>query len=257
MHAPPKETLISIETDGGERVSGYLRDAATGPVGVFVHGFRSSCQGERSITLARHAAARDYPWLRFDLRGHGASDGKFADFRLSHAVTDLEAVLNWLGDREIVLVGSSMGGWLAVLAALQHPHQVRGLLLIAPAFNFIQYYFGALPAAELATWRKNGSRVFRDLYSGESFSLEFGIVEDAMRYDVLNAPVRLRCPVDVLHGERDEVIPAAVSREFCRLVSAPHMEVTIVPGGDHCLSEAAPMMCRRVDRLWERTKVLL
>jgi pimeloyl-ACP methyl ester carboxylesterase len=128
--------------------------------GVFLHGFRSDCDGSKAIALAQHAEHRGYSWVRFDLSGHGRSDGDFTTFTITDAVRDVLAVLEALAPRPVVLVGSSLGGWLSVLAAQHAPQQVRAMLLIAPAFNFVQNFLAALPAEELRRWARQGIRRF-------------------------------------------------------------------------------------------------
>jgi abhydrolase domain-containing protein 10 len=245
------ERPVEIVSPAGYPLRGYLRDG-DGAVGMFVHGFRSHCGGEKALAFARHAAVRDYPWLRFDLGGHGASGGEFSRFRLSALLADLEAVLDFVGERPVVLAGSSMGGWLATLAALRRPRQVAGLLLIAPAFNFIQNRFGALPPDMLARWREAGSLSFEDPYGGEPFRLEYGVIDDAARHDVLEPPPVLGCPVRILHGERDEAVPLATSREFVARARAQSITLTVVPDGDHRLNAAIPLMTAAVDELWQQ-----
>jgi pimeloyl-ACP methyl ester carboxylesterase len=244
------ERPVELASPAGYRLRGYMRDGE-GAVGVFVHGFRSHCGGEKSLALARHAADRGYPWLRVDLGGHGASGGEFSRFRLSALLADLEAVLDFLGERPVVLVGSSMGGWLSALAALRRPEQVAGLLLIAPAFNFIQNRFGALPADMLARWEQQGAWTFDDPYGGDPIALEHGIVADAADHDVLEPAPRLACPVRILHGERDEVVPVSVSREFVARARAPSITLTVVPDGDHRLGAAIPLMAAAVDEFFQ------
>jgi abhydrolase domain-containing protein 10 len=246
------ERPLEIASPAGYRLRGYLRDGE-GAVGVFVHGFRSHCGGDKALGLAGHAADRGYPWLRFDLGGHGASGGEFDAFRLSALLADLEAVLDFLGGRPVVLAGSSMGGWLATLAALRRPRQVAGLLLIAPAFNFIRNRFGTLLAPFLARWQEEGTMTFDDPYGGEPFRLDHDIIADAEGLDVLEPAPRLSCPVRILHGEHDEVVPVSVSREFVARARAPSLTLTVIPGGDHRLNTAIPLMATAVDELWRQT----
>lgn len=249
MSTLPEERPFVV-THAGRTLRGHLRDAP-GPVGLFLHGFASHAAGNKSLALARHAAQRGYAWLRMDLSGHGESDGAFQDFRLSTLLADVEAILASLSDRPVLLVGSSMGGWLAVLAALRRPRQVCGLVLIAPAFNFIQTHFGALPPAELAGWEHAGWRDFEDRYEGVGYRLHHDVLADAAPFDVLAAPVALACPMILIHGEHDESVPLALSEAFERHAQAPYKELHVIAGGDHRLNAGIPLMCQAVDALWE------
>ena len=239
-----------VVTRAGCSLRGHWHDAP-GPVGVFLHGFASTADGSKSQALARHARARGYAWLRVDLSGHGRSDGCFDDFKLSALLADVEAILDVLADRPAILVGSSMGGWLAALAALRRPRQVRGLVLIAPAFNFIQSHFGALPAEELAAWQRAGWREFEDRYEGTHYRLHHDVLADAAPFDIFAKPAVLACPVILIHGERDEAVPLALVEAFERHAQAPYKELHVVAGGDHRLNAGIPLMRQAVDALWE------
>jgi len=244
------DQTVTIRVPGGERLRGRFFDRP-GPVGVFVHGFRSSIAGVKSQAFAEHAVLRDRAWLRVDLRGHGDSDGSFSDFRLSRALSDLDSILSWLGPRRVVLVGSSMGGWLSALAAQRRPGSVAGMLLIAPALNFIRDHLGSMPPARLEAWQAAGRREFTDLYDGSRYSLDYAVLADAEPLDVLrdHAP-RFDCAVEMVHGERDEVVPLEVSRRLLRWLRPGQGRLSVVAGADHRVSEAVPLMRDRLDALW-------
>lgn len=227
--------------------------AASDVIGVYVHGFRSDCDGAKSLALARHAQQQGYAWLRFDLGGHGASAGRFGDFRLSHLLADLNAALAALPQRRIVLVGSSMGAWLAVLAARQWPQRIAALVLLAPGFNFLQRLFAAMTLAAQRQWQSAGIHRFASHYDANTYELEFAAVADADAHDVLSEPVDLPCPVHIIHGEQDEVVPIAISENFFAKLRAPHRKFTRVPAGDHRLTDAEATILAAVDRLWPRS----
>lgn len=241
----------ALTLDDGVVLRGRLHDAGEkGPIGLFLHGFRSNIEGRKASSLAAHAALCGRPWLAFDLRGHGSSGGDHpAALKLSTLLTDLDAALARLKPRPVMLVGSSLGGWLAVRVAQRHPEQVRALLLVAPAFNFIQQYFGTLPEAEQQHWARTGTHRFDDPYSGESYVLDHTVLTDAYRHDVFAERGTLLCPMIVVHGDRDEQVPLAQSRRFVDQV-APHAELIVVTGGDHRLALGIPQLLQAFDRLW-------
>ncbi len=246
-----EQALRIVLPHGGGVVRGWQLTRETGPVGVFVHGFRANCDGEKARGLVAHAVRRGYGWIRFDQRGRGRSDGDFHDFTVSRGLTDLHAVLDTVAERPVVLVGSSLGGLLALHAARARRSQVRGLLLIAPALQFVARHFDVLPTAELEAWRRSDSREFVDLYEGGSYTLGYEFYSDAQHYRA-NGPSPLDCPVEILHGERDEVVPAADSLEFAASLQAPRIRTEIVPRGDHRLNHVIPLLCRRLDALWPK-----
>jgi pimeloyl-ACP methyl ester carboxylesterase len=247
MPCAPDEAALQLSGTAGVELRGCLAERG-GALGMFAHGFRSDAAGTKSLAFADHARRRRYSWLRADLRGHGRSGGAFGSFRLSELLGDLIAYLDRFPDRPAVLVGSSMGGWLATLAAERRP-QVRALVLLAPAFNFVQDQLARLPDGELAAWKRDGRRRFTD-DAGSDYELEYGVLEDALPLDCLHRPVRLDCPVRVLHGALDRVVPVSVSRAFAEVCRAPSFELREIADGDHRLHAALPLACAALDELW-------
>lgn len=223
------------------------------------------------MALVRHAKRRGCAWLRFDLSGHGASAGRFSDFRISRALADVEAALGTVprtypsghtgadSDAPIVLVGSSLGAWLAVLAARRQPERIAGLVLLAPGFNFLQRQFAAMAPATQAQWRSTGTFRFASHYDESNYELAYAAVTDAALHDVLSEPLELRCPVHIVHGDADEIVPIAVSERFLAKLSqppdSPPVIFTRVPGGDHRLTGADAQITRAVDAVWPRATV--
>ncbi len=248
-----KKYAFEILSTDGVRIGGEYYDTHCGPVGVFVHGFRSEMAGQKSTALARDAQRRRRSWLRFDLRGHGRSEGKFESFRVSAALDDLLAVLDMVAARPVILVGSSLGGWLAALAATMRPEQIAGMLLIAPAFNFVQMIYGALSDAELQAWRKRGLREFEDRYGGAPFALQYDVLADAMAFDVFKSPGTIQCAVRIVHGADDDVVPYHVSERFVEETGVSDIRLEVVPGVGHRLNKQIPRMQHYVDELWNKT----
>jgi len=158
MHERP----FSLDPAPGCRLRGNILDFGTEPVGVFLHGFRSDSRGEKAESLLRHAKSRRYSWVRFDFSGHGRSDGVLSEFSITDALRDVSAVLEMFAPRPAILVGSSLGGWLAELAAQRTPDRVKAMLLIAPAFNFMQNFLAGLDTGKLNRWRRDGIQDFTD-----------------------------------------------------------------------------------------------
>lgn len=246
-----QEQELLIPTAHGVTLRGRFHDAGTHGVAIYVHGFRSDARGNKVMQLAAHAAARGYSFVRFDLGGHGRTGGDFAAFRLSRAFAELTAVLTHFAARPVVLIGSSMGAWLSVVAATQRPQHIRGLLLLAPGFNFIQRNFAQLPAAELAAWQRAGTRWFRARYGEGDYPLHYDAIADAAAFDVLTPVPTLACSCVIIHGDADEAVPIDISRDFIAHLHAPAKELITVAGGDHRLQDAMPLILTQLDRLWQ------
>ena len=246
----PGEQQFSLEMDDGRRVRGYFRDTGSGPLGIYLHGFRSHCNGEKSLQIAEHAARLDRSWLRFDLRGHGLSDGELKEQTITHALEDLLRVIDRFGESSCVLHGSSMGAWISLLAALRRK-SVLGMMLIAPAFNYVQNTFASLPATVLREWQKSTYMSFPDAYGDEPYSLNYGILEDAMQYDVMHTDYQLDLPIHIVHGENDPVVPISNTKQFIQCTHLPQLVFEKIPGAEHRLTEHLPILISHIDQLWQ------
>lgn len=251
------ETAFSLKSRPDVSLAGFASDTGSGPVGLFLHGFRSDAHGQKALALAAHARARGYSWVRFDLAAHGLSSGVFEDQSLSGWLADALGVAQKYAPRPLILVGSSLGAWLAVLMARQGAQNVAGLILVAPAFNFLQRRYDELPQAVQDLWRTQGYLLVPDPYAAGTgqYKIRYEVVADARRHDVLTGPLTLPCPLVIIHGAADELVPVSVSEEFLAQVTAPERELRVIPGGDHRLTKAIPEILAAVDRLWARALV--
>jgi len=247
---PVAEHPFSLRHGSGEHIRGRWQDLGSGPVGVYLPGFASHMDGSKSRLLAHFAQQQGWPWLRFDYRGVGESDGNFAELTLSRYLEDLALVLDFLRDRPVVLVGSSMGGWVAALAGVRWPRRVHALLLIAPAFNFIPRLFAALPMAEQKRWRETGWRRWHDPYGLGELEMRYELVADSARYDLCQAPPDYPFPVHILHGSADEAVPLQSSLDFAGQARARPLCVEVLPGIDHRLRGADSSLLRAIFQLY-------
>jgi len=244
------ESPFSLLVSSDEHLRGYQQGPEHGPLGIFLPGFASDLGGSKSTLLAQHAARSRWGWLRFDYRGMGLSDGSFAELSISRYLADLEAILAHFAQRPTLLVGSSMGGWVATLAAHRHPEQIQGAVLIAPAFNFIQQYFERLDSASRQTWRDRGIHHWSLGPGGPSFPLQFTAVRDAMQYDPFQNPPMLPMPIHILHGSEDEAVPLLQSYAFMGIARGRNRALEVLHGIDHRLQGAERPLLQAVERLW-------
>jgi pimeloyl-ACP methyl ester carboxylesterase len=246
----PGEQTFTLQTENGQQLRGCFHDTGKGPVGIYLHGFRSHCNGDKALEIARHAIKRNRSWLRFDLRGHGQSDGELKDQIISSGLDDLLLVLDSITDRTIILHGSSMGGWISLLAALQRKQSVAGMMLIAPAFNFVQNNLANLPGPVLKHWQLETYMSFPDAYGNEPYSLRYDIIKDAEPHDVLNTQIALDIPVHIVHGEKDPIIPIINTEKFIHRAQIPALIYETIPDGEHRLTDHIPLIIRHIDSLW-------
>jgi len=244
--------LFQLRLKNGERITGEQHETGSKAVGVFVHGYRSTRAGSKSKAFMANAIQQGYSWKTVDLRGHGESDGLFEEFTLKNALEDLLEVLDSVKQRKILLVGSSMGGWLSLLAAQRRSSQVKAIMLIAPAINFVQNLFGSLSEQELDTWAKSGSRNFTDLYSSSVYTLNHKIMDEHSSPALQPSNWPIHCPIKIIHGDQDEVVPLARSRHFVDQYNFDNIELQVVKGGDHRLNQYILQMCGHINTLWQQ-----
>lgn len=250
--SPSAERPFTLVHPGGERIAGLMHETHTDPVGLFLPGFAAHMEGSKSQHLARYAQTQGWSWVRFDPRGVGRSDGLFEALTLSRYLADLQLILQMLGERPVLLVGSSMGGWLGTIAAARWPERIRALLLIAPAYNFIQEIFQRLPVDEQRAWRDNNLRCWEDTYGLGTLRMRFDLVTDSWNHDLLRFPPCLHGPVEILHGSADEAVPLSSSYQFAARAHAPQLAIRPLPGINHRLQGADTVLLRSLHALWTR-----
>jgi len=221
----------------------WLAYAATdgrAPTVVFLGGFRSDMTGTKAMALEEWARRSGRAYLRFDYLGHGQSSGRFEDGTIGRWLDDSLAVIDAQTSGELVLVGSSMGGWLSLLVALQRPDRLAGVVLIAAAPDFTErMLLEGLSPEDRATLEREGRLVRPSQYSPEPSVFTWRLIEEGRRHLVLDKKLALPCPVRLLHGQGDPDVPWEYSLQIARHIEAPEVITTLVKGGDHRLSTPA------------------
>jgi pimeloyl-ACP methyl ester carboxylesterase len=220
----------------------YRRRAGRGPGVVFLGGFMSDMTGTKAQALDAFCAARGQAFLRFDYFGHGASSGDFALATVGRWEADTLAVLDALTEGPQILVGSSMGGWLMLLAALARPARVRALVGIAAAPDATEaLMWPRLPPALRATILVEGAVRVPSAYAPEGYLITRRLIEDGRRHCVMDRPLALSCPVRLLHGMRDPDVPWQTSLALAEHLAGADVQLMLVKDGDHRLSRDADL----------------
>ena len=218
----------------------YATTPGRSPTVAFLGGFRSDMTGTKAVALEDWARRTGRAYLRFDYFGHGQSSGRFEDGTIGRWLDDSLAAIDGLTTGKLVLVGSSMGGWLALLVALQRPERLAGLVLIAAAPDFTErMLLKGLSAEDRATLQREGRLVRPSQYSPEPSVFTWSLIEEGRRHLVLDKKLALPCPVRLLHGQSDPDVPWEYSLQIARHLEAPEVVTTFVKGGDHRLSTPA------------------
>lgn len=247
-----KETELQLDGPQGRRLACRHLPGA-GPGVVFCAGFNSDMQGIKARALAAWCAARGQQFTRFDYSGHGASAGDFADGTIGAWLQDTLAVLDTVPTGPQVLVGSSMGGWLSLLAAMARPGQVAGLLGIAAAPDFTGRLFrDRLSEAQRETLAREGSCLLPSEYGDEPYRISRTLIEEARQHFLLGADIDLDIPVVLLQGQRDDAVPWPLALELMERIRGPQVELQLVKSGDHRLSEPEDL-----ERLFSALQALL
>jgi pimeloyl-ACP methyl ester carboxylesterase len=207
--------------------------AGTGPAIVFLPGYMSDMAGSKATALFGRAQAEGRECLLLDYSGCGASKGSFADGTLSRWNEEVSAVAETQIAGRVILVGSSMGGWLMLLAARALGQRVAGLVGVAAAPDFSEWGYTPADKKRLA----DGQAVFRENpYGPEPTPTYPGFWVDAQANRLLGGEIPVDCPVRLLHGQDDRDVPPKISLRLARALRSQDVQVTLVKGGDHRLS---------------------
>ena len=195
--------------------------------------------GTKATFLDDLCAARGLGCVRFDYSGHGASSGRFEDGTIGAWADDAIAIIDHVADGPLVLVGSSMGGWIMLLAALARPDRIAGLVGLAPAPDFTEaLIWNRLSDEERDRLMRDGRLVTPSQYSEEPTIITRALIEEGRRHLLLNAPIGIRCPVRLLHGMADPDVPHRLSLDLAERLVSNDVRVTLIKDGDHRLSRA-------------------
>jgi pimeloyl-ACP methyl ester carboxylesterase len=218
----------------------YRRIKGAGPAIVWLGGFKSDMTGTKAEAIAAWAEAEGRAFLRFDYSGHGASDGRFEDGTISAWLADALAAIDWLAGGAIVLVGSSMGGWIAALAALARPRRIAGVVFIAPAPDFTEaLMWNEMSGAERDQILRHGRLEEHSQYSDEPTIITRALIEDGRRHLILGGEIDIACPVRILQGMADPDVPWRHALRFAECLATDDLEVILLKSGDHRLSKPA------------------
>ena len=232
----------SILTRADGATIAYHRRIGKTPGVVFLCGFNSDMTGVKARALDAFCAASGRAFLRFDYFAHGASSGDFAEATIGRFVDDTLAVIDALTEENLVLVGSSIGGWLMLLAAMARPTRIAALLGIAAAPD----------ATEDLMWQRMPFDLREDVivkgavrlpskYSEQGYLITRKLIEEGRDHLVMRRPIEIDCPVRLLHGVADPDVPCATSLTLAERITGADVQVTLIKDGDHRLSRESDL----------------
>lgn len=225
-----------LARDDGISIAYHGREGKS-PGIVFMGGFASDMTGAKALALDAHARATGQAFLRFDYRGHGQSGGRFEDGTIGAWSDDALAVLDTLTRGRQIIVGSSMGGWIALLCALRRPERVAGLVLLAAAPDFVvDLIWDRLTPDQRAALKRDGVMHQPSAYADKPLAITYKLIEEGRRHRLLRAPIALDMPVRLLHGMEDPDVPWQRSLRLAERLSGRDVRITLIKDGDHRLS---------------------
>jgi pimeloyl-ACP methyl ester carboxylesterase len=221
--------------DDGETLA-WREVEGEGATVLWLGGFRSDMGGSKAQALADWALARRSSYLRFDYFGHGESSGAFVDGTIGRWRGDALAVIDELTAGPLVLVGSSMGGWIACLAALAQPDRIKALVMVAPAADFTEKLIEpSLDDAARAAIDRDGVWSRPSDY-GDGDPITRRLLEDGRAWSILPGPVAIEAPLRVLQGLADPDVPWGHALNLALAWAGPDVVFSLIRDGDHRLS---------------------
>nr|WP_070960105.1 alpha/beta hydrolase [Hyphomonas sp. Mor2] len=220
----------------GRRLAYRYSPPNTGLTFVWLSGFKSDMTGTKVTVLETWAQKQGHGFLAFDYSGHGVSGGDFEDGTISAWREDSLAAIEGLTSGALVLVGSSMGGWMALLAGLALKTRVAGMVLIAPAPDFTQKLMWPEFSPEQQAEIMERGRTLRPSDYGDPYPITRALIEDGKQWALLDGPIELTCPVRILQGQQDPDVPWQHAFELVDAMVSEDLVFSLIKDGDHRLS---------------------
>lgn len=218
----------------------YDQTVGRGPGIVFLSGFNSSKDGTKATFLEKWARDQGRAFLRFDYSGHGASAGRFEDGSIGQWCEDAASIIAGLTEGPQILVGSSMGGWIACLLMRQMPERFAGLVTIAAAPDFTEdRYWAGFDVETRVKLQREGSVQVQSPYDEAPYVITRKLIEEGRDHLVLTKPLHFPCAARLLHGTEDAAIPVSTAQRLFEHSTGEDLRLTLVKGADHRFSTPA------------------
>lgn len=217
----------------GSKLAYRLRGGQS-PTLMFLPGYASDMEGTKAVAIDAFAQAGGHAMLRFDFSGTGSSEGRFEDGTLGGWLDEALHLFDTLTEGPVVLIGSSMGGWLALLIAMHRPARVVGLVGIAAAPDFTDWGYSEEEKRKIA---QDGRLEQPNPYGSEPHVTTRGFWQSGEALRILDGPIAVDCPVRLIHGDADNEVPVVVAMRTMHELRSADVQLTIVKGGGHRLSE--------------------
>lgn len=217
----------------------YNKISGKAPTVVFFSGFRSDMEGTKAVFLEGVCKELGLSYVRFDYSGHGKSGGVFEECTISTWKADALKVIDELTEGELILIGSSMGGWIMLLAALERKSRVKAMLGLAAAPDFTEdLIWAGLDEFSQHKILRDGVLQMPNCYDdGAPYPITLKLIEEGRSHLLLRDKIALTCPMRLIHGMQDEDVPFGTAYEIAKAVESTDIEIHLIKNGGHRLSE--------------------
>lgn len=228
------------------------------PFIIFHHGLMSDMNGSKAMWLEDHCKKNDYNFIRFDNFGHGQSSGKFSDQTISIWQEGLNLIIDKLAKQPVLLVGSSMGAWITLLASIKRPNDIIGMVGISSAPDFSEeLIWNKLTHSQKQKMQVEGICDIggTDPACGHVYPISFDLIKDGRNHLLLNKEkINIKCPVHLLHGKQDIDVPSSISERIFSKISHNDVSIKIIKDGNHSLSREKDlnMICNSIDEILQQ-----
>ncbi|XP_066542537.1 abhydrolase domain containing 10, depalmitoylase b [Hoplias malabaricus] len=216
----------------------YRRVKGKSPGVVFLPGYGSNMSGQKSEALQDFCKSLGHSYLRFDYTGHGASEGVFSEGTIGTWKKDVLFMLDEVADGPQILVGSGMGGWLMLLAAIARPEKTKALVGISTAADHFVTAFKSLPLEARKEFEEKGMWTIPTKSNEEGvYTVSMDFLKEAENHCILQSPIPITCPVRLIHGLKDEDVPWHISMQVAERVLSSDVDVILRRHGQHTMRE--------------------
>jgi pimeloyl-ACP methyl ester carboxylesterase len=206
------------------------------PAVMFLGGYRSDMEGTKALYLQEKCKKNGQAFIRFDYQGHGRSEGDFEEGTIGKWKEDALFVLDQLVEDKVILVGSSMGGWISLLIGKERPEKVAGIVGIAAAPDFTRDIEGSMTSEQAIKMQENGYIEVPNDYSDEPYIFTKSLIVDGEQHSLLDKEYQCSFPVRLIQGMRDEDVEWQKAFRFKNAANDCDVEVLLIEDGDHRLS---------------------
>jgi pimeloyl-ACP methyl ester carboxylesterase len=234
--------LQQLPASSGPYSIAYRHQKGVGPGIIFCSGFRSDMTSTKATAIAEWCRQNSAPFTRFDYFAHGATGGEFTEFTIGKAVSDTFDVLDQVTQGDQIIIGSSMGAWIALGAALERRSKIRGLIGIAPAPDFTErLMFAKMTPEQRKELEEEGQIWVPSEYSVTEYPITHHFIHEARQHLLLDDVIGLDMPIHLLHGQEDADVPWETSLQLADKIMSDDVTITLIKDGDHRLNRPADL----------------